>query len=877
MPTFPTPYQAYFGSPATEGYEPQKSDLVKLLVQTQSIATVQTLKGFVSAVGDLPSSGNTDGDVYAVQTYADNGGGLYRWEGAEWVLFSALPSVLTTDEYAIRAEAAADEADASADSAVISAQQAQFAAEIAGAPLFLTEADGIAGVADGDLFLVYTSSGVAAFTRDGATAIPADPPVVPTTPSGAIVSDGTLTSITINGVYTDSSHIQLYVGGVLQPSRDEFYTVAAGATTTVVTFPPVPGGLEVYYIAMRQIAVPVAAPDVIEFPDTSTALDLWRGVTPYLSRDIFLAADIAAGTLRAGWMNSQGIFTGVIRDDVDGAIGPTADGGMWAPDGIATPLHYGMSLGTSYAVREANNVAFLACASNHPYMEVPDGYWRFERDLILDGLGGLVVQGQGRPTLAFQTSNVVNGITMGPTDLSSTDFSGSLRLRDLNIVGPGVNHLSGSGLWLNHTNGSRIDRVTVQQFHSCYRVSGGQFNTFSGVSGFGRPGEVADTDDGSSIFWVENYVSSGGTIRPSFTCTLKDFLFGGGDNETTGYANTQDVLRIEAGDDFTLTGGYISAASRSLVYVKVGDYNIAQINLSHIYLDGRRYGAKGKAPHNVYVDDAGGSGNINSLMLGSGVRLANAVDDSLVVETGSNLKRLILDGSIFSGGTGKAALIEGSTGTDGLHIMGSGADVYAMSEGFYVNNATSVVLNATFAEVDDATSALSLTGTIQNLQHAVTFANCVSGLVNTSTGLANTTEYNFIKNGEAFPTIEFDGASVGVTYSTSSCNYTVIGRRVFFDALVILTAKGTSTGEVRLNLNMPFSYRAADSSAVSVSFNNLGRTSADAHAQAEVLNNSSSIRLSEIRDSGTTGVRVPYTDVDLTDTTTIYASGSYKI
>jgi hypothetical protein len=57
---------------------------------------------------------------------------------------------------------------AQAVASTLSATQAQLAALAAGAPMFLTVAAGIAGVADGAIFLVYFDSGVDVRTRNGA-------------------------------------------------------------------------------------------------------------------------------------------------------------------------------------------------------------------------------------------------------------------------------------------------------------------------------------------------------------------------------------------------------------------------------------------------------------------------------------------------------------------------------------------------------------------------------------------------------------------------------------------------------------------------------------------------------------------------------------
>lgn len=172
MPTFPTPRSAYYGNPATPGHQPDKADLVRLIEQTQTVATTQMLTGFVGAFGSLPTSSNTTGDTYAVMT-ADSDGGVYEWSGSAWVKISALPVTLTVDEFAIAAAESAAEALESENNALESENkaetartQAELAATAAGAKLYDTIANGLSGTIDGDVFLVSTEPGVQVYRND---------------------------------------------------------------------------------------------------------------------------------------------------------------------------------------------------------------------------------------------------------------------------------------------------------------------------------------------------------------------------------------------------------------------------------------------------------------------------------------------------------------------------------------------------------------------------------------------------------------------------------------------------------------------------------------------------------------------------------------
>ena len=53
------------------------------------------------------------------------------------------------------------------------------------------------------------------------------------------------------------------------------------------------------------------------------------------------------------------------------------------------------------------------------------------------------------------------------------------------------------------------------------------------------------------------------------------------------------------------------------------------------------------------------------------------------------------------------------------------------------------------------------------------------------------------------PSISFGGASVGITYQTQSGTYHRIGNIVFLRLFIVLTSKGSSTGQARIT-NLPF-------------------------------------------------------------------------
>lgn len=100
------------------------------------------------------------------------------------------------------------------------------------------------------------------------------------------------------------------------------------------------------------------------------------------------------------------------------------------------------------------------------------------------------------------------------------------------------------------------------------------------------------------------------------------------------------------------------------------------------------------------------------------------------------------------------------------------------------------------------------------------------------------------------PAISFGGASVGVTYSASTAGtYTKIGRKVTVSGILVLTDKGSSTGQARIT-GLPFTIGAA-SGYLSTASIFMYEVSFANQFQAYGELNSTAIVLSEITEAGT--------------------------
>ena len=120
--------------------------------------------------------------------------------------------------------------------------------------------------------------------------------------------------------------------------------------------------------------------------------------------------------------------------------------------------------------------------------------------------------------------------------------------------------------------------------------------------------------------------------------------------------------------------------------------------------------------------------------------------------------------------------------------------------------------------------------------------------------------------------VSFGGASTGVTYDINTGTYVKIGRQVTVNGFLILTSKGSSTGDARIT-GLPFTIGNSDSNyaATALRFNLI--TFAN-QFQGFANPNSTTIRLDE---TTILGVTTTLTDADFANTSTIMVSLTYFV
>lgn len=145
----------------------------------------------------------------------------------------------------------------------------------------------------------------------------------------------------------------------------------------------------------------------------------------------------------------------------------------------------------------------------------------------------------------------------------------------------------------------------------------------------------------------------------------------------------------------------------------------------------------------------------------------------------------------------------------------------------------------------------------------------------TTAELQNTKPMLGFKTGSSVPTVSFGGQSVGISYSTQTCNWTVIGDRIFFDLRVVLSSKGSSVGALLIATNVPAAYVSQGGAPISIWINGVAPGVGSTAVYARVFSGDRAIQVGEQNIS--TGGFSDYTDASVTSTFELRASGSWRI
>lgn len=361
--------------------------------------------------------------------------------------------------------------------------------------------------------------------------------------------------------------------------------------------------------------------------------------------------------------------------------------------------------------------------------------------------------------------------TAGNLELPETSATvGQIKINSSTIL-----HRAGS--WSNIFAGQGSGNFTTTGiYNSCYGISSGtsltngRSNTLIGrQAGDGMTSGSYNTIIGSELAGHSISTSSYNIFIGSgagYNATGGECIYIGSNHVTPGETN---VLKIGSTD-----GGYTNITKAYIL----GIYGVTPAGTLNVAL----------------VDSNGQLGSVASLGVAQGGTGTNSLTDH---------------GVLLGSGTG--AITPTAVGATGEVLIGNtGADaswsasptVTTMYATTFDTNvaAAGVTLSGTTLAADGSDTDINITLTPKGTGRVSTAAKINAAGISFDSG--TTTLANYVGTTAWTPTLSFDGVTTGITYGSQYGNYSRIGNICFFTALIVLTSKGSSTGNLRLNLPM---------------------------------------------------------------------------
>lgn len=214
-------------------------------------------------------------------------------------------------------------------------------------------------------------------------------------------------------------------------------------------------------------------------------------------------------------------------------------------------------------------------------------------------------------------------------------------------------------------------------------------------------------------------------------------------------------------------------------------------------------------------------------------------------------------GDVRIAGTGRSVSLNGWTST-------SAANLVLLLTGTWGRAViTGCINNTNVSDID--ISGLSLTNGYCFLQG------------NTSAYNMGVPANSWMSSGTFTPTITFGGGSTGITYTSREGYWELVGPFVHFNICIILSSKGSSTGNAAVG-TLPFACAAASANhaaALPVRLTAMTAGVFDQMVMGLIPGTATTIRLDKVAAGA--GTVTQMTDADFTNTSSIMISGSYYV
>lgn len=127
------------------------------------------------------------------------------------------------------------------------------------------------------------------------------------------------------------------------------------------------------------------------------------------------------------------------------------------------------------------------------------------------------------------------------------------------------------------------------------------------------------------------------------------------------------------------------------------------------------------------------------------------------------------------------------------------------------------------------------------------------------------------KEGSFTPTMQFGGASTGITYSIQTGEYTKIGNRLFWSISISLSSKGSATGAATIG-GLP--YTPTGSGAMVIRWQNVNLDAVSGYTSLSATISGGVIQLKAVGDNLAFG---PVADTDFSNTSNLTLSGHFTV
>lgn len=494
----------------------------------------------------------------------------------------------------------------------------------------------------------------------------------------------------------------------------------------------------------------------------------------------------------------------------------------------------------------------------------PAGIYRIDALTISKPNVHLVGEGRQASVLSLIGSDEA-ALTFTPEDLTA-GMLGNCGIRDIGVWrnDGSATSLDCWALRLIHCNSFSLRNFTSVNTVQGILVAGGQNNSLSEFSINGRVGGTPVA--GSALLRCQDLASFTGNPSPQHASWLLHVA----DFQLSGQWSTQDAIALHSSDGNMFVNGYINQTTESLLRIETLSTGSAGRAVAAAFTNVYFEGSSGisQTPYGLHIPNSGAAELISDNEF-TGCLFLGAFSGA-AVRTRRGFGSMVFSGCHFAHGKNGFDLANGDSDSrlvisgGSLRAHSANAITLAGTLGGVVLSGISFADNTADFTNGAAIGQLSFTGCASDLA-----GSALNGSRFPNTGADDARALDWYEEGTFTPAVAFNGNTAGITYASREGRFTRIGNRVYFSLRVVLSSKGSNTGEARIN-GLP--YTCGHRAAVACHVHKMQATNSGV-LQAQVLNGESGVRISDVQNYSS----VPLTDAYFTDASDINIAGQYEV